>query len=210
MVAIGCGLAFGAALDPPASLAWRWPAAARHTAAATGCVFLLVFAGFVQAVHLGHIVRDADLAFRSHYDAAALRRLASDRTERWKTAPPDRLRRLSQEDQYLDEGLWHIRERNRLWEAGDHGGASHENEILERYFAPVIDTPSYAAPAPSRWPAAQKDDARQRATPRADFVSKAEPYPIVTVWSGRMWLYWGLIATAAAFVLRSGFDPAGT
>lgn len=210
MVAIGCGLAFGAALDPPASLAWRWPAAARHMAAATGCVFLLVFAGFVQAVHLGHIVRDADLAFRSHYDAAALRRLASDRTERWKTAPPDRLRRLSQEDQYLDEGLWHIRERNRLWEAGDHGGASHENEILERYFAPVIDTPSYAAPAPSRWPVAQKDDARQRATPRADFVSKAEPYPIVTVWSGRMWLYWGLIATAAAFVLRSGFDPAGT
>ena len=46
------------------------------------------------------------------------------------------------------------------WEAGDYDVALLENEILERYFAPVLDTKTYAAPALSRWPAEQKADAQ--------------------------------------------------
>ena len=133
----------------------------------------------------------ATMAFASHYSADELRQLSRDRAERWRGDPPVRLRRLSREDQYLDEGLWHIRERNRRWEAGDYDVAFLENEILERYFAPVLDTKSYAAPELSRWPAEQKADARQRARPRPGFISEAEP--IITMWSTRRWLFWTVI-----------------
>lgn len=204
LVAIGCGVAFGAALEPPDPADAQPSPRARPIAAVVAAIFVLVFAGFVSAVHLGHIVRDPDLAFRSHYRQDQLRALSDDRAERWRVDPPLRLRRLSREDQYLDEGLWHIRERNRRWEGGDYGAAWLENEILERYFAPVIDTRSYAAPEPNRWPDAQKADARQRAAPSPGFVSEAEPYPIVTAWSATGWRFWGLVMVLVAAVLLAG------
>jgi hypothetical protein len=197
-------VAFGAALDPPRGSPFRWQPGSERVASIAGAVFVLVFAGFVNAVHLGHVVRDADLAFHSHYEAGTLRELARSRAERWRVDPPAVLRRLSREDQYLDEGLWHIRERNRAWEAGDYAAAFLENEILERYFAPVLDTRSYAAPESSRWAEAQVEDARRRAALRSDFRSAAEPYPIVTMWSGRIWLFWGLVLGLTAVFLVVG------
>lgn len=196
---IGCGLAFGAALEPPGAPAHRGPDA-RWVLATVAVLFIVVFAGFINAVHLGYLVADADLAFTSHYRPEELRELSRDRVERWRDAPPTRLRRLSREDQYLDEGLWHIRERNRRWDAGEHGAALLENEILERYFAPVLDTRSYAAPDPSRWPEAQKADARQRATAPTS-VSRAEPYPIVTAWAVTGWRFWGLVVVLMSLAL---------
>lgn len=204
LVAIGCGVAFGAALEPPDPAGSGRGPARRPIVAVGAAIFILVFAGFVSAVHLGHVVRDPDLAFKSRYSQEVLRELSRHRAERWRLDPPTRLRRLSREDQYLDEGLWHIRERNLRWDAGDHGAAWLENEILERYFAPVIDTRSYAAPEPSRWPDAQKADARQRAEPPRGFVSEAEPYPIVTAWSATGWRFWGLVIALVAAVLLAG------
>lgn len=205
LVAIVCGLAFGAALDPPPGFTRRWHRRSRRAAAAAASGFILVFAGFVNAVHLGHLLREPDVAFESRYTADELGRLASDRAARWRAEPPLVLKRLSREDQYLDEGLWHVRERNRRWAAADYDVAFLENEILERYFAPVLDTPSYATPEPSRWPATQKADARRRARPRNDFISEAAPYPILVGWGAGNWKFWSLTAVLVAANLRLGW-----
>jgi len=211
LVAIACGLAFGAALEPPghpnaaAALgtpAFRfrlhWPS--QRLVGTCGAALILVFAAFVNAVHLGYFLIDAELGgFKSHYNPEELRQLAVDRTERWRAEPPIVLKRLSREDQYLDEGLWHIRERNRRWEAEDYDVAFLENEILERYFAPVLDTKSYAAPELSRWPGVQKADARQRLKGGSAFVSEAEPYPILAAPKRRFWS--AVLAFAAATLL---------
>jgi VanZ family protein len=208
LVAIGSGLAFAAALEPPAAFTLRMQPRSRRTAAVAGVVFTLVFAGFVNAVHLGHLVADGGLAFRSHYRLEELQQLSRERAERWRSDPPRTLQRLSREDQYLDEGLWHVRERNLRWAAADYDVAYLENEILERYFKPVIDTRSYAAPEPSRWPAAQRADAAGRAKPRADFVSQAEPYPIVTLWGPRRWQFWSLVVALVVAMLSYGYRDA--
>src|SRR4029077_9808381 len=96
------------------------------------------FAAFFHAVHLGHQLYDPGIGvFWSHYDAAGLIAESADRTGRWRTAPPTQLRRLSREDQYLSEGLWHVQERNRAWGAGDLITAGGANPLPERYFAAV-------------------------------------------------------------------------
>ena len=61
----------------------------------------------------------------------------------------------------MSEGLLHVQERNREWDAGHPGVAWFENRILERYFAPVLDTPSYVSRTGHRWPAGQHDDAQR-------------------------------------------------
>jgi hypothetical protein len=207
LAAIGCGLAFGVALDPPPAMAPTMQPRSRTAAAAVGAVFTLVFAGFVNAVHLGHLVRDGEVAFRTHFAWEELHRLSRERAERWRRDPPLTLRRLSREDQYLDEGLWHVRERNLRWAAADYDAAFLENQILERYFAPVLDTRSYATPEPTRWPAPQRANAAERAKPRREFVSQAEPYPIVTVWGGRRWVFWSLVVTVVAVLLVGAWRP---
>ena len=62
----------------------------------------------------------------------------------------------------MSEGLLHAQERNRRWEAGDIRAAWSENLILEKYYAPVLDTPSYISQTGLRWPPAQRADAQQR------------------------------------------------
>jgi hypothetical protein len=109
--------------------------------------------------------------------------LQAMRASAWRVNPPARLRRLSREDQYLDEGLWHVRRRN----MADLDEAWRENLILERFFAPVLDIPTYASPNGNRWPAEQRADVVNRAAPIAAFMSTAEPYPIVP-WP--KWLFW--------------------
>ena len=100
----------------------------------------------------------------------------------------------------MDEGLWHIRRRNELWSAGDIPRAWRENLILERFFAPVLDTPSYASPGVNRWPSEQRTDAAVRGSQLGDaFVSDAQLYPLYT-WSRWMVLA-GTVLAAAAFLI---------
>jgi hypothetical protein len=188
LIAIACGLGFGAALEPPQQFRFRLDPRSRVWSARVAVILLFVFASFFRTVHMGHFVVVSDVAvFKSHYTQAELDAMARDRADQWRRDPPLVLRRLSREDQYLDEGLWHVRERNELWDAGDFDAAWRENEILERYFVPVLDTRTYAAPTLHRWPPEQKRDAESRAARRQVlFASAAEPYPIVT-WSEYVW-----------------------
>jgi VanZ family protein len=198
LVSIGCGVLFALALQPPAAFTRRLaPASLRRIGACAAFVWL-VFAAFVSQVHLGHAIDEPAVGrFHSHYTPARLDALQADRTARWKTDPPRELRRLSREDQYLDEGLWHVRRRN-LTEPAE---AWRENLILERYYAPVLDTPTYASPGGNRWPAEQRADLETRvgATPMV-FTSTAEPYPIVT-WPQA--IFWP-VALAIALLLAAG------
>jgi hypothetical protein len=166
----------------------------------TAAIVWLVFAAFVSQVHLGYAIDLEGVGqFRSHYQRAHLDGLQRDRAARWQVSPPLTLRRLSREDQYMDEGLWHVRRRNTLWNENNIAGAWHENLILERFFAPVLDTRTYASPSGNRWPPEHRADADARKTPMtAPFVSTAEPYPIVT-WSKP--LFWAVVMAVALLLI---------
>ena len=218
LVAICCGLLVGTAVDPPLTFSRRPSPKSVASMCLAGAAALVVFAGFVSAVHLGYLVETGNgsgnlfhgdpsekvpgtLFFRSHYTAERLDALARDRALRWRVNPPIVLRRYSQEDQYLDEGMWHIHRRNQQWADAHYLPAWYENLILERFFTPVLDTPSYASPDGARWPAEQRADAAIRArdaTPEAPYVSNAEPYPIF-IWPKRQ--FWVLIAVMAVSAL---------
>jgi hypothetical protein len=202
LVAIGCGLLFSVGVDPPepnAVAAGLTPSAARAIGVAS-VVVLVTFSSFVYSVHAGYQVVDEHVgAFRSRYTRETLHALARDRTERWRTRPPVALERLSREDQYMDEALWHIRRRNLAWSEGDVHRAWGENRILEKFFEPMLDTPTYAGLNGHRWPREQRADAEARASsyPSSAFVSDAEPYPIL-VWPHAA--FWTVVAAAAATI----------
>jgi len=186
LASISCGLMFALALQPPRSFTMRTSPESRRRIGMLAAAAGLVFATFVSQVHLGHAIDEPGIGrFYSHYTRAQLTALQSDRAARWKSDPPLRLRRLSQEDQYLDEGVWHVRRRN----VTEPAEAWRENLILERYFAPVLDTPTYASPQVNRWPPEQRADLERRVGAVAiDFTSAAEPYPIVTWPKGPFWM----------------------
>ena len=212
LVAIGCGLLFSVAVQPPerfsASLSRpSVPRVCRMAAAAVCAV-----AVFIHVIHLGYEIHDPEAGtFTSRYSAARLLALQADKKRTWQTAPPPRvLVRVSREDQYLSEGIEHVMERNERWASGDFTAAWHENLILERYFAPVLDTPTYAGLAGHRWPPEQRADAeaRIRAQPvpsavvqpfsAANYVSTAYPYRLY-IWNKA--LFWALIAAVAVALL---------
>lgn len=199
LASIACGLLFALALQPPESFSWAPRTGTWRRIGVVAAIVWIVFALFVSQVHLGyenHV--DGVGAFRSHYTVDQLVELQRDRRNRWDATPPRTLRRLSQEDQYLDEGIWHIRRRN----LASTVEAWHENLILERFFAPVIDIPTYASPNPNRWPLEQRQNMEASIkgidTP---FVSAAEPYPIVT-WPKST--YWIIVAAVVIALLAIG------
>lgn len=197
LAAIVCGALFGIALEPPPAFSWRLRGSSVARLARVAAVVGMVFAGFVSSVHLGHR-HDVDGIgiFLSRHTIAELDAAQADRDGRWRIDPPVGIRRLSREDQYLDEGLWHVRERNRRWDANDITAAWRENLILERFFTPVLDRPTYVSLDGTRWAPAHRADAEARADhAQRGFVSRAEPYPIVT-WDKT--LYWMMVLTAAA------------
>lgn len=202
LAAIVCGLMFAFALQPPPQFSWRASPASLRRMGFGAAGAWLVFAAFVSQVHLGReVVLDSAAIFHSHYTADELLALQGDRARKWSSDPPRVLRRLSQEDQYLDEGIWHIRRRN----VTEPFEAFNENLILERFFAPVLDIPTYAAPAPSRWPPEQRRAVETAivGAERATLVSTAEPYPIVT-WPRAT--YWAIVAAVAVlFVVMPMF-----
>jgi hypothetical protein len=203
--AIGCGLLFGVGLDPPAPfrLGWR-PGSLRATANALALV-VVALAAFVYAVHLGVEIRDSAIgAFGSRFNETQLAAMAADRAARWKAEPPlTRPPRLSREDQYMTEGLQHVQARNAAWSAGDAFTAWRENLILEKWFAPVLDTPSYVSATGHRWASEHRTEAASRASGRggSDFVSRAYPYPLYFWPAFRLWL---LAVVAAGLLVLVG------
>ena len=201
-VAVGCGLCFAASIDPPSRLSLTLERAMVRPIAYGVSAVLLAFAVFFQAVHLGHQVYEPGIGmFWSRFDATQLDLASADRAIRWRAEAPMRLRRLSREDQYLSEALWHVQERNRAWGAGDPFSAWRENLILERFFAPVLDTPNYASRVPPRWAQQQRDDTAARVgTDPGIYISRAAPYPIYA-WSPVV--FWSAVVVVIAGVISA-------
>lgn len=199
LVAIGTGLIFSAAVDPPPRLTAKVGKGSRPRVRRMSIAALLAVAAFVHTVHLGSRVEAPGVgSFMSRYSGSQLLALQDDRRRAWMMSPPPTaLHRLSREDQYLSEGIEHVRERNELWAAGGVRGAWQENRILETYFQPVLDTPTHHG-AGHRWPPEQRADAESRAAAEAaPFVSAAYPnvlwaWPPLLLWSGVLLLALGI------------------
>ena len=162
--AILCGLLFSLGVDPPDRFSIALSPASRRRTGFVAAAATIVFATFVHTVHLGTEINDPEAGrFRSLYDGEKLLALSRDREAAWKSAPPiARPASLSREDQYLNEGFLHAQERNKRWSAGDFTSAWFENRILEKYYAPFLDAPSYISKTGLRWPDPQRVDAEQR------------------------------------------------
>lgn len=184
VVGAGCGLLFALGVDPPARVTTGLHRDSRARVVAWAVTAAVVFAWFFFTVHIGHDVGDPGIgSFRSRYTAAELARLARDRADRWRVRPLRSQRRWSREDQFLTERLWHVRQRDEAWEAGDAAGAWRENGIVEKFYAPLLDTPTYSSASGHRWPDAQRADAASRpGVDRRPVTSDAYPYPLY-VWS---------------------------
>ena len=199
--AIGAGLLFSLGVDPPDAPTWRLSIRSRRRVAAAAAAVLVLIAMFVHSVHLGYEITDAEAGvFRSRYDASELAAVAAARAQLWRVQPPLTWSRLSREDQYFSEGVAHVRRRNEAWDEGNVMAARHENLILEKYYAPVIDTPSYVSAQGFRWPAAQRADAdRQRGPGFMIYVSDGNDYPIFIL---PKWALWTAVALVCAVLLR--------
>ena len=200
-IAIGCGLLFALAIDPPPHLRLALRRESVPRVGAWAAALVAIFGLFFQSVHLGYDISDDEAgSFRSHDTAAGLSAAGLDRAERWRDRPPVVLCRLSREDRYMAEGLWHVQERNRAWDDGDAFAAWHENRILEKFFTPVLDTPLYASASGHRWPAEQRADAEVRtAGDSRAYVSDAQPSPVY-VWPKP--LFWAAHLFLLAMILR--------
>ena len=191
LAAIVCGLLFALAIQPPPAYSPALHPASWRPIGVTAAIVWLIFATFVSQVHLGHVVDVAGIGrFKSHYSEGELNELQAHRAALWQAQPPTTVQRLSREDQYLDEGLAHVRRRN-LAEPDE---AWRENLILERFFVPVLDRPTYASPDGNRWPPEQRADLANRITANGTFVSTAEPYPILAWPHSTFWIAVWVIA----------------
>jgi VanZ family protein len=185
-VAIACGLLFGIGVDPPSRLAAHLDSDSRRMLSRMIVATICIFGVFFYTVHIGHEIRDPEIGvFRSRYPAARLLAFQAARLQQWQNSPPTTLRRYSREDQYLAEALWHVQRRNEADSEGGIWAQWKENLILEKYFAPALDVPTYATPEGARWPREQRDSASAAASAAAAaeqrlFVSDAHPFPIYT------------------------------
>ena len=204
LVAIGTGLLFSMAVDPLDRMRWGTGPRSRRRIAAMAAVTLVVFALFFHVVHLGHWISDPEVGtFASRYTREQLVAEQQERAARWAASPPlTRIVRLSREDQYLTEGIQHVRERNEQWTKGNIVAAWLENRILETYFAPVLTTATHEGP-PHAWPAEQRADAQSRAAAlaRRSYVSDAYPSRI---YSWPKPVVWSAVAAACAVILFIG------
>jgi hypothetical protein len=163
---------------------------------------MLAIALFVHIVHLGYDIHDQEVGmFKSRYSMTDLPARAVAKRAEWQTHPPPLvLQRVSREDQYMTEGVTHVQRRNELLAANDVKGAWMENLILEKYYAPVIDTPSYVSGTGHRWSAEQRASVAARAAGSDPaYVSTANPYPIVAWSRGLFWLA-SIAAVAAVWI----------
>jgi VanZ family protein len=186
--AIACGILISLAVRPLDHFARSSQKALAHLAFTTA-IAVAALAGFVDSAHIGHEIRDPEAGtFRSIYESGRLLALAEHRNAEWATNPPRvRPRPVSREDQYASEGLLHVQARNNAWSAGDVRSAWFENRILEKYFAPVLDAPSYVSATGHRWAPEHRAQAEQRlraaAMDGAGFVSRAEGEFPILLWN---------------------------
>jgi hypothetical protein len=190
-VAIGCGLVFSLGADPPGTFHARLQPGSRSRIGRLGAATIVALAAFFHVVHLGYDIRDDEVGmFKSRYSRGGLESLSVARQNEWRTHPPPLvLQRVSREDQYMTEGVTHVQERNERLAADDARSAWLENRILEKYYAPVLDTPSYVSRTGHRWSPAQRADVESRASgSRASYTSEANPYPIYAWPRGLFWV----------------------
>lgn len=209
LVAIGSGLLFSLGLDPPRAMHAGLRRGARARVARLAAAAFVALAAFVHAVHFGYMVEDEEIgAFESRYDRETLLGIQAQRAAEWQhSPPPTTLVRVSREDQYLTEGIQHVRRRNTLWSEGDYRGAWLENRILEKYYHPVLETPTHEGPSGHRWPADQRADAELRAAERnadAPFVSGAYPFRVLQ-WNRLV--FWALVGLLAGSLLLLAQRP---
>jgi VanZ family protein len=203
-IGILAGLLFAAALFPPVRLRAFANDRSRRLLATGVALLILALAVFLQSAHLGYEIDDPSIGrFRSRYTASVLMDVASERSARWAAGPPGASPRISREDHYLSEAVFHVQRRNEAAGDGDWRSAWHENLILEKFYAPVL---LLASPA-YRWPPEQRASvaAMAAATP-ADaavaYSSDAVPFPLYA-WDRR--LFWGVIvALLAAIAVAAG------
>ena len=202
LVAIACGLLFSIGLDPPSAFARTLSPRSRRRILTLGAAPIVVFAAFFHSVHLGHEIKDAEAGvFRSRYSDAELAAVSGDRARTWAVSPPLTWSRLSREDQYLSEGVSHVQRRNETWAEDNIMASRHENLILEKYYAPVLDTPSYISATGHRWPPEQRADAESRIGPGfMIYVSDALPSPIF-IWP--KWVFWSVVGLIVLVMLRA-------
>jgi len=207
-VAIGCGLLFSLGADPPDRFSHRLHPGSRIRIGRLAAATILAIAVFLQIVHLGYDVRDDEAGtFKSRWSKAALEQLSIARREAWRTDPPPLvLQRVSREDQYMTEGVTHVQKRNELLAAKDPKSAWMENLVLEKYFAPVLDTPSYVSRTGHRWSAEQRQSVQALAAGTDPaYVSLANPYPIYA-WSATAFWLVALVLAAAVWISASVMD----
>jgi hypothetical protein len=207
-VAIGCGLVFSLGADPPGIFHARPQPGSLSRIGRLGAATIVALAAFFHVVHLGYDIRDEEVGmFKSRYSRGGLESLAEARQNEWRTHPPPLvLQRVSREDQYMTEGLTHVQERNERLAAQDARSAWLENRILEKYYVPVLDTPSYVSRTGHRWSPAQRADVESRASgSRASYTSEANPYPIYAWPRGLFWIV-SLGAAATLWLVCARLD----
>jgi hypothetical protein len=201
LVAVGCGVMFALGLDPPPRIPFGLRPESRSSLARLAVAAVVLFALFFQSVHLGYEVVDREAGvFRSHYTSGELAAASLDRSHSWRANPPTTLRPLSREDQYLSEGIAHVRRRNQRWDEGNLPAAWQEHLILEKYFAPVLNTPSYLSVAKPVWPDEQRTKAAAAlGSETIVYESDALPYAVFT-WP--RWAFWSVVGAAVLVLLR--------
>jgi hypothetical protein len=126
-----------------------WPTRAElRRVAISGALVLPVLGSFMYFVHLGYWIRWNEVEFVSQYRAEELDHTGEERRMRWSSiSPSDRegLIRPAEdlwgiEDFYVTEARRHIQARNQAADAGDAHAATAENRIVERWYAPYLET----------------------------------------------------------------------
>jgi VanZ like family len=212
--AIISGLLFSISLDPPDRFSLRLRPGSLRRIGVIAAVVTFVFALFVSNVHIGQEISDPEAGrFRSRYDTATLARISEEREVTWASSPPiQRPQRMSREDQYMSEALLHVQHRNRQWDAGNFVASWCENLILEKFYAPVLDTPSYVSRTGHRWPPAQRTDAQQRVaavhlpSPQTyeSLADAAEGHHFIRIWPRGV--FWGAVVVILSILLLIAFS----
>jgi hypothetical protein len=98
--------------------------------------------------------------------------------------------------------VWHIQRCNE-------GTGLHtwkENLILERFFDPVLQYPTYSTPSGARWPPEQRANVEaQYGHDPSPYISEANPYPIYTWNPMAFWTTAAVMIAAAVFgIMKAG------
>ncbi|MEO1083037.1 MAG: VanZ family protein [Acidobacteriota bacterium] len=163
-IAAFCGLFLALALWPPDG--WRTRPGERRRVLRWCAVLVLAVGIFFQTVHLGYLIKDEEIGqFRSWFSLEQLEELQAERAVAWAAEPPDG-RAWHRKDYYLWEAASHANHRNASQDAELWTFAYQANRILERYYGPFLDIPSFrGAGGPHRYGPDAVRELESKATP---------------------------------------------